>query len=193
MLELRFRRRSVEASRHPRESVLIRRLSPRQHGPNGRAKGLSHPHSGKVTVPRTGTLPPPSYGKGPTAVGERVMGLPGSPRNPAPHQDQNPRANAQPKSRFEHRHDEKLTRKGSERESWERAARVVRSWENQLRGERRQSRELREYSECEGAVRLEGLQEHVRRAAQHTVSAKTALEGKPDALKRARPVWEGAR
>jgi hypothetical protein len=32
-LELGFRRRSVEASRHARESVLIRRLSPRQHGP----------------------------------------------------------------------------------------------------------------------------------------------------------------
>src|SRR5262245_35158530 len=32
MLELGFRRRSVEASRHPRESVLIRRLSPRKHG-----------------------------------------------------------------------------------------------------------------------------------------------------------------
>jgi hypothetical protein len=59
--------------------------------------------------------------------------------------------------------------------------------------QRRQSREVREHGECEGAARLKGLQEHVRRAAHQKVSAKTALEGKPDALKGARPVWEGAR
>jgi hypothetical protein len=113
MLELHFRRRSVEASRHSRESVLIRRFSPCQHGLNVRETGLSHPHSGKVRVPRTGTLPPPSYGKGPTAVGESVMGLPGSPRDPAM----------------------RLTGKGSERESWERAARVVGGRESRSQGE----------------------------------------------------------
>jgi hypothetical protein len=171
MLELGFRRRSVEASRHSREGVLIRRLSPRQHGQNVRVKGLSHPHSGKVTVPRTGTLPPSSYGKGPTAVGESVVVLPGSPRNPAV----------------------RLTRKGSDRGSWETAAIVLRGWESQPQGERRQSRELRVYSEWEGAERLEELQHHVRRAAQQEMSEKTALEGKPGALKGARPVWEGAR
>jgi hypothetical protein len=59
--------------------------------------------------------------------------------------------------------------------------------------QRRQSRELRVYSEWEGAERLEELQHHVRRAAQQEMSEKTALEGKPGALKGARPVWEGAR
>jgi hypothetical protein len=97
------------------------------------------------------------------------MGLPGSPRDPAM----------------------RLTGKGSERESWERAARVVGGRESRSQGERRQSREVREHGECEGAVRLKGLQEHVRRAAHQKVSAKTALEGKPDTLKGVRPVWEG--
>jgi hypothetical protein len=41
-------------------------------------RGLYTPHMSKVTVPRTGTLPPPSCGKGPNAAGERVMVLPGS-------------------------------------------------------------------------------------------------------------------
>jgi hypothetical protein len=122
-------------------------------------------------VSRTGTLPPPSCGKGPTAVGESVVVLPGSARNPAA----------------------RLTRTGSDRESCERAAIVLGAWESQVQGERRQSRELREYREYEGVERLEELHEYVRRAAQQQVSAKTALEGKPGALKGARPVWEGAR
>jgi len=40
---------------------------------------LYQPHTGKGTMPRTGILPPTSCGKGPTAVGESVMMLPGNP------------------------------------------------------------------------------------------------------------------
>src|SRR5215813_1578022 len=81
-------------------------------------QGLYWPHTNKVTVTRTGTLPPPRCGKGPTAVGESIMGLPGSPQNPAA----------------------RLTGKGSERELWKRVATVVRGWESQPHGERRQVR-----------------------------------------------------
>jgi hypothetical protein len=167
-------RRIVETHRHLRESQMVcmaKFLSPNLVVYRNAREGLYRPHTGKVTVSRTGTLPPSSCGKGPTAVGESVMVLPGSPRNPAT----------------------RLTRKGSDRESWKTAARVLGAWESHVQGERRQSRELRVYSECEGAEGLGVLHRHVRRTAQQQVSARTALEGKPDALKGARPVWEEAR
>jgi len=39
---------------------------------------LYQPHTDKVMMPRTGTRQPPSCGKGPNAVGESVMALPGN-------------------------------------------------------------------------------------------------------------------
>lgn len=57
------------------------------------------------------------------------MGLPGSPRDPAV----------------------RLTGKGSEREAWKTAARVLGGWESQPQGERRQSEERQEESH-RGAV-----------------------------------------
>jgi hypothetical protein len=87
----------------------------------------------------------------------------------------------------------RLRGKGSDPLYGKTAAIVVRVRESRIHGQRRQSKDLREYSDCGGAKRLEGLQGQIRRAAQDRVSEKTALEGKPDALKRARPVWEGAR
>jgi hypothetical protein len=47
-------------------------------------QGLYQPHTGKATMPRTGTLPPTSCGKGPKAAGESVMVLPGIPSNGCP-------------------------------------------------------------------------------------------------------------
>jgi hypothetical protein len=96
---------------------------------------LYQPHTGKATVSRTGTLPPPSCGKGPKVAGESVMVLPGSPRNPASPQDRIARVKAQLRSWEGQRQEGRLTGKGSERESWETAARVVRGWESQLQGE----------------------------------------------------------
>src|SRR3989442_1012103 len=71
----------VDASSHLRESQkntmflsleLLDRFYNRQ--------GLYRPHTGKVTVTRTGTRQPSSCGKGPKAVGESVIVLPGIPR-----------------------------------------------------------------------------------------------------------------
>jgi hypothetical protein len=81
-------------------------------------QGLPQPHTDAARVTGTGTLPPPRCGKGPTAVGESVMALPGSLRHTAA----------------------RLTGKGSERVLRKRAARVVRGWESQPHGERRQGR-----------------------------------------------------
>jgi hypothetical protein len=120
------------------------------------------------------------------------MVLPGSPRNPASPQDRIARVKAQLRSWEGQRQEGRLTGKGSERESWETAARVVRGWESQLQGERRQSKELRGESPNGGIASC--LQWHgADSTAQHEVSAWAALEGKPGALKGARPVWEGAR
>jgi hypothetical protein len=95
-------------------------LSPDVWDSSDHPQGLYLPHTDRVTVPGTGTLPPTSCGKGTNAAGESVMVLPGSPRDPAG----------------------RLAGKGSDRESWKTAAIVVRGWENQPQGERRQVRGL---------------------------------------------------
>src|SRR5436309_13499374 len=46
-------------------------------------RGLYQPHTDKAMVSRTGTRQPPSCGKGPNAVGESVMTLPGKPQRDA--------------------------------------------------------------------------------------------------------------
>ena len=80
-------RRIVETHRHLRESHWTAKASfsplyverDRTH-----IERLYRPHTDKATVSRTGTRPPPSYGKGPTGVGESVMTLPGIPSNGCP-------------------------------------------------------------------------------------------------------------
>jgi hypothetical protein len=75
-------RRIVETHRHLRESqrvIMATFLSPELMDETHTNQGLYQPHTGKATMPRTGTRPPPSCGKGSTAVGERVMMLPGNP------------------------------------------------------------------------------------------------------------------
>ena len=114
-------RRIVETHSHSRESqidFMAMFLSLGMRNTLLPMQGLYRPHTDKVTVTRTGTLPPLRCGKGPKAAGESIVVLPGSPRNPAA----------------------RLTGKGSERESWKRAAIVVRGWESQPHGERRQVR-----------------------------------------------------
>ena len=115
-------RRIVGTHRHLRESQRLVAGNVSLPWFNGVTlnQGLYRPHIDKATVPRTGTLPPPSCGKEPTAVRESVMVLPGSPRQPAA----------------------RLTGKGSEQKSWKTAAIVVGGRESRLQGERRQVRGL---------------------------------------------------
>src|SRR5262245_13023305 len=73
----------VEAPSHSRESqniLMAMFLSPGLRKYTYPKQGLYRPHTDTVTVTRTGTRQPPSCGKGPTAVGESVMVLPGSSR-----------------------------------------------------------------------------------------------------------------
>src|SRR5215831_12507723 len=123
-------RRIVETHRHSRESRT--RFTARFLSPQG-LRVYSDPRDFPGLIPRKLWCPgrvlarPSSCGKGPTAVGESVMGLPGSPRDPAA----------------------RLTGKGSEREVWKTAARVLVEvtlhqglWESHGQGERRQVRRL---------------------------------------------------
>jgi hypothetical protein len=126
-------RRIVETRRHLRESQnapMAMCLSPDRTECLYVMQGLYPPHTDKATVPRTGTRPPPSCGKGPNAVGESVMMLPGSPRQPAV----------------------RLTGKGSERKSWKRAAIVLRGWESQPQGERRQVRKAFDFTHVKASM-----------------------------------------
>jgi hypothetical protein len=166
-------RRIVATHRHLRESQGLRMAMflslDRSQGVRD-GQGLYQPHTDKATVPRTGTLPPLSCGKGPKAAGESVMVLPGSSRHTAV----------------------RLTSKGSDRMSWKGAARVVRGWESQPQGERRQSKELRGESP-NGGVSTPALNGTAQTPPRNVkVSVRTALEGKPGALKGACPVWRGA-
>jgi hypothetical protein len=123
-------RRIVETHRHLRGSqneYMATFPSPEDKISRSIYQGLYQPHIGKATVSRTGTLPPPRCGKGPTVVGESVVVLPGSPRDPA----------------------RRLTGKGSDRESWKTAAVVVEgvtplrgTRESRVQGQRRQVRRL---------------------------------------------------
>jgi hypothetical protein len=73
-------RRIVEAHRHLRESqigVMAMFLSPILTDMSYVWTGLYQPHTDIATMPGTGTSQPTSCGKGPTAVGESVMVLPG--------------------------------------------------------------------------------------------------------------------
>jgi hypothetical protein len=132
MPKLAGMRRIVETHKHSRESRTNRTTlsfgiiecidMKRRH---------AQPHIGHETVLRTGTLPPPSCGKGPKAVRESVVVLPGSPRNLAG----------------------RLTGKGSDRESWKTAAIVVvgitphqGGRESRPQGQRRQVREAFDFA-----------------------------------------------
>ena len=53
--------------------------SPKRLEYRNNRQGLYPPHTDKVTVTGTGTLQPSSCGKGPKAVGQSVMMLPGNP------------------------------------------------------------------------------------------------------------------
>jgi len=82
MFQSSFMRRIVDTHSHSRESQSVEMamfLSPKWVDYKDAQQGLYRPHTGKATVTRTGTLPPSSCGKGPTAVGESVMMLPGNP------------------------------------------------------------------------------------------------------------------
>jgi len=75
-------RRIVETHRHSRGSR--KRCTAKFPPPDlleyrPSKRGLYQPHTDKATVSGTGTLPPSSCGKGPNAVGESVMTLPGKP------------------------------------------------------------------------------------------------------------------
>jgi hypothetical protein len=117
--------------RHFRESQNVQMamfLSPSGTKSNRVRQGLYPPHTGKATMPRTGTLPPSSCGKGPVAVGESVRVLPGSPVESAV----------------------RLRGKGSEPLCGKTAARVVEgvtslrgARESRVQGQRRQAKELR--------------------------------------------------
>src|SRR4051795_11509336 len=80
-------RRIVETHRHLRESqgnLMAMFLSLNRIVGTEVRSGLYQPHTDKVTMPRTGNRQPPSCGKGPTAVGESVMMLPGIPQKDRP-------------------------------------------------------------------------------------------------------------
>jgi hypothetical protein len=133
--------------------------------------GLYRPHTGRATVTRTGTLPPPRCGKGPKAVGESVMGLPGIPR----------------KGGLQGR-----PGKGSERPG------AVQS----RRSSRRQGKPVTwRRAAVQGLTRIQSrrksrflllLASRLTELCRGKVSARTALEGKPDVSKGTCPVWEGA-
>jgi len=124
----------------------------------------------KATVPGTGTHQPSSCGKGPNAVGESVMTLPGKP----------PRDAA------------RLVCKGHDLSRWWQSRHSSRSAGRPRTGRR---------TAVQGTVGIQRLWSSrllplmaSRFVGLHgnEVSVKTAWEGKPDAVKAACPVWEGA-
>ena len=76
-------RRIVVTHRHLRGRQTAELPSPSMVRLRVSILGLYQPHTGKVTVPGTGTRQPSSCGKGPKAVGESVMTLPGKPQGDA--------------------------------------------------------------------------------------------------------------
>jgi hypothetical protein len=170
----------IEASSHVRESrieITAMFLSPDIMDSSDVMQGLYQPHTDRATVTGTGTRQPSSCGKGPKAVGESVMVLPGIPSKGCL---------------------QRLTSKGSDRQcsvqsrrsslrtgkpsTWQRAAdqgtvEIQRTWMRQ------------QWLKVIRSLMTNVVVESHRKE----VFARTALIGKPDASKGAGPVWEGAR
>jgi len=166
-------RRIVETHRHLRGSQIegtamfpsSRMLKYRQN-----IERLYQPHTDKATVSRTGIRQPSSCGKGPKAVGESVMALPGKPQGDAV----------------------RLECKGLDLSRWWQSRRSSLSAGRPRTGQR---------AAVQGTVGIQRLRNSrflplmvSRFVGSHgvEVSVRTALEGKPDAVKAARPVWRGA-
>ena len=134
-------------------------------------QGLCPPHRDRVTVTGTGTRQPSSCGQGPKAVGESVMVLPGIPCNGCP---------------------QGLTGKGSERQCTVQSHRSSRRRGKPATGRRAAVQGPTGIRSRRKSSFLPSMASRLTGLCREEVSAKTALEGKPDVWKRTRPVWEGA-
>ena len=170
-------RKIVETHSHLRESQTGMAMFPSPGWIECRniQQGLYRPHSGKATVTRTGTLPPSSCGKGPNAVGESVRGLPGMPSKGCPQGLMGKGHDLQcvVQSRRSSRSTGKLCT--GRRAAVQGTAGIQRTWKRQ--------RWLKGFLPLMVSVFV---------GPRRKVSEKTTLEGKPDAVKAACPVWEGA-
>ena len=133
-------------------------------------QGLYQTHAGIATVSGTGTRQPSSCGKGPNAVGESVMTLPGKPQGDAA----------------------RLVGKGHDLSLWWQSRHSSLSAGRPRTG-RRVAGQGTVGIQRTWSSRLRPLVASVFVGPyRKEVSVKTALTGKPDAVKAACPVWEGA-
>jgi len=166
-------RRIVETHRHSRGSqrfFMAMFSSPCGLNSSDNTQGLHPPHMEGATMSGTGTRQPSRCGKGPKAVGESVRVLPGKPPGDAV----------------------RLVCKGPDLSLWWQSRHSSLSAGKPRTGRRTAGQGTVGIQRTWSSRLLPLMASGFVGPYRKEVSVKTALTGKPDAVKAARPVWRGA-